>query len=256
MLKKQSIKINKLINVLRALRDPISGCPWDKKQTLESIIPYSIEEVYEVAEEIQNKNYKGLKEELGDLLFQVVYLAQIAEEKNKFNFKDVVETVTNKMIYRHPHVFKKKKFKNDIELTKWWENSKNKKKNSLLDDIPSKLPAIQKTNTIQKRVSDVGFDYKNNIDALNKVIEEANELKLEIKKKNKQKINEELGDLVFATLDVVRKLKKDPELILAQSNKKFIKRWKRIEKFINEDKKIFEDININQFNKYWERSKF
>ena len=255
MSKKQSIKINKLINVLRALRDPISGCPWDKKQTLETIIPYSIEEVYEVAEEIENRNYKGLKEELGDLLFQVVYLAQISEEKNKFNFKDVVETVTDKMIFRHPHVFKNKKFKNDKELTKWWENSKNKKKSGLLDNIPSKLPAIQKTNKIQKRVSDVGFDYKNNINALNKVIEEVNELKIEIKQKNTKKINEELGDLIFATLDVARKLKKDPEIILAKTNKKFIKRWKKVENFIKKDKKLFKDLKINHFNKYWNKAK-
>ena len=119
------------------LRDPKKGCAWDKKQTLNTIIPYSIEEVYEVAEQVYTKNYIKLKEELGDLLFQVIYMSQIASEKNKFNFYDVVDEITNKMIKRHPHVFKNKKFKNIKEFKNWWEKSKNKKNKSLLDDIPN-----------------------------------------------------------------------------------------------------------------------
>ena len=121
------MKIEKLVKVMEKLRDPNNGCPWDKKQTMESIIPHTIEEVYEVAEQIYNKNYNELKEELGDLLFQVVYLSQLASEKNKFNFYDVVESITSKMISRHPHVFKNKKFKNMKEFKSWWEKSKKKK---------------------------------------------------------------------------------------------------------------------------------
>ena len=142
--------INDLLNVMRKLRDPKKGCPWDKKQTLETIIPYSIEEVYEVAEQIYNKNYAKLKEELGDMLFQVVYLAQIADEKNKFNFNNVVEVITKKMIFRHPHVFKNKKFKDMKEFNSWWESSKNKEYKSILDDIPNTYPAMLKSNKIQK----------------------------------------------------------------------------------------------------------
>ena len=126
------MKIDKLVKIMKKLRDPENGCPWDKKQTIESIIPHSIEEVYEVAEQVYLKNYDKLKEELGDLLFQVIYISQIASEKKKFNFNDVVETITSKMILRHPHVFKNKKFKNMKEFNLWWENSKNKEDLSIL----------------------------------------------------------------------------------------------------------------------------
>ncbi len=210
MKKNNKFPIQKLLNVMKKLRDPKKGCPWDKKQTLESIIPHTIEEVYEVAEQIYNKDYQKLKDELGDLLFQIVYLAQIAKEKDKFDFDDIVKKITEKMISRHPHVFENKKFKNMKEFKSWWENSKNKKLNSILDDIPSTYPAMLISNKIQKKVANVGFDYKNDIEAINKIIEEAKELKKEIKKKNKKKIKEELGDLIFACLDVSRKLNLNP----------------------------------------------
>jgi ATP diphosphatase len=145
------MKIDKLVKIMEKLRDPNNGCPWDKKQTMESIIPHTIEEAYEVAEQIYNKNYNELKEELGDLLFQVVYLSQIASEKNKFNFYDVVESITSKMISRHPHVFKNKKFKNMKEFKSWWEKSKKKKQLSILDNIPFTYPAYLEANKIQKK---------------------------------------------------------------------------------------------------------
>ena len=248
-------KILKLLKVMETLRDPLIGCPWDKKQTLESIIPYSIEEVYEVATEIYKKNYEGLKEELGDLLFQVIYLSQIAREKGEFEFKDVVNEITNKMIFRHPHVFQNRKFKNMKEFNKWWEKSKNKKNIGLLDDIPNNLPSILKANKIQKKVSEVGFEYKNDLEAIDKIIEEAKELKKEIKVKNKRKIKEELGDLIFACLDVARKLNLNPEIILSKANNKFIGRWNKIERMIKKDKKKFNELDIKKFNKYWELAK-
>ena len=179
-------EITKLVQVMKKLRDPVKGCPWDKKQTMESIIPHTIEEVYEVAEQVYNRNYDKLKEELGDLLFQVIYLSQIASEKNKFNFKDVVENITEKMIFRHPHVFKNRKFKNLKDFKLWWEKSKNKEQNSILDSIPVTLPALQEANKIQKKVAAVGFEYSNDIEAIEKVNEELNELKKEIKIKNKK----------------------------------------------------------------------
>ena len=170
------MKIDKLVKIMEKLRDPNNGCPWDKKQTMESIIPHTIEEAYEVAEQIHNKNYNELKEELGDLLFQVVYLSQIASEKNKFNFYDVVESITSKMILRHPHVFKNKKFKNMKEFKLWWEKSKKKKQLSILDNIPFTYPAYLEANKIQKKVASVGFDYKNKLDAIDKISEELEEL--------------------------------------------------------------------------------
>ena len=250
------LKISKLLKVMKKLRDPIKGCPWDKKQTMESIIPYSIEEIYEVAEQVYEKNYLKLKDELGDLLFQVVYLSQIANEKKKFNFYDVVNSITNKMIFRHPHVFKNKKFKNMKDFKHWWEKSKNKKNKSLLDDIPNTYPAMLKAYKIQKKVAKVGFEYKTDLEAIDKVIEEAQELKKEIKRKNKKrKIKEELGDLIFASLDVVRKLKFHPETILNKANRKFSNRWKKIEKLIKINNEEISKLNINKLNYYWKKIK-
>ena len=249
------MKIEKLLKVMKMLRDPKDGCPWDKKQTMETIIPHSIEEVYELAEQVYNKNYEKLKEELGDLLFQVVYISQIASEKNKFNFNDVVNNITKKMIKRHPHVFKNKKFKNMKKYKFWWEKSKNKNKNSILEDIPFTFPAYLEANKIQKKVASVGFEYKNNLEAIEKVEEEIKELKIEIKNNNRNKIKEELGDLIFATLDVSRKLKLNPELILKKANKKFVHRWEKLEKIVRKDKLNLNDITIKKFNQMWEKAK-
>ena len=248
-------EITKLVQVMKKLRDPVNGCPWDKKQTMESIIPHTIEEVYEVSEQVYNRNYNKLKEELGDLLFQVIYLSQIASEKNKFNFKDVVENITEKMIFRHPHVFKNRKFKNLKDFKLWWENSKNKEQNSILDSIPVTLPALQEANKIQKKVAAVGFEYSNDIEAIEKVNEELNELKKEIKIKNKKKIREELGDLIFAALDVSRKLNLDPESVLKQSNKKFSNRWKKLEKYANKENIELQNLSIKEYNKIWNKVK-
>ena len=249
------MKINKLIKIMKKLRDPKDGCPWDKVQTLESIIPHSIEEVYEVAEQVYSKNYKKLKEELGDLLFQVVYLSQIASEKNKFNFDDVVEVISTKMISRHPHVFKDKKFKNMKDFKLWWEKSKNKKQYSILEDIPFTYPAYLEANKIQKKVASVGFEYSNDLEALDKVYEELEELKKEVRVKNKIKIREELGDLIFATLDVSRKLKLDPELILKKANNKFSKRWKKLEKIANKEKLDLNKLTLKKYDSLWNRAK-
>ena len=249
------MKIQKLLKVMERLRDPENGCPWDKKQTMETIIPHSIEEVYEVAEQVYNKNFEKLKEELGDLLFQVVYLSQIATEKNKFNFFDVVKSITSKMIIRHPHVFNKRKFKDMNEFKQWWEKSKKNDQNSILDSIPFTFPAYLKAHKIQKKVASVGFEYKNELEAINKVYEETKELELEIKANNKNKIKEELGDLIFATLDVSRKLKLDPELILKNANKKFSKRWKKLEKLAKKENLNLNNISMKKYNLLWQKAK-
>ena len=249
------MKIDKLIKIMEKLRDPKDGCPWDKKQTMESIIPHAIEEVYEVAEQVYLKNYGKLKEELGDLLFQVIYLSQIASEKNKFDFNDVVESISSKMILRHPHVFKGKKFKNMKEFKLWWEESKKKKENSILDDIPFTYPAYLEANKIQKKVASVGFEYHNDLEALDKVYEELEELKEEVHAKNKNKIKEELGDLIFAVLDVSRKLKLNPETVLKQSNKKFTKRWNKLENYTTKENLKLNNLDINQYNKIWNKIK-
>ncbi|MDC0624656.1 nucleoside triphosphate pyrophosphohydrolase [Alphaproteobacteria bacterium] len=249
------MKIDKLVKIMEKLRDPNRGCPWDKKQTMESIITHTIEEAYEVAEQIHNKNYNELKEELGDLLFQVVYLSQIASEKNKFNFFDVVESITSKMISRHPHVFKNKKFKNMKEFKLWWEKSKKKKQLSILDNIPFTYPAYLEANKIQKKVASVGFDYKNKFDAIDKISEELEELKIEIKAQNQSKIKEELGDLIFATLDVSRKLKLDPEIILKKANNKFSKRWRKLESLAKKENLNLNKLSLKNYDLLWNKAK-
>ena len=249
------MKIDKLVKIMEKLRDPKNGCPWDKKQTMESIIPHTIEEAYEVAEQIYNKNYNELKEELGDLLFQVVYLSQLASEKNKFNFYDVVESITSKMISRHPHVFKNKKFKNTKEFKSWWEKSKKKKQRSILDNIPFTYPAYLEANKIQKKVASVGFDYKKKLDAIDKISEELEELKIEIKAQNQRKIKEELGDLIFATLDVSRKLKLDPEIILKKANNKFSKRWRKLESLVKKENLNLNKLSLKNYDLLWNKAK-
>ena len=249
------MKIDRLIKIMEKLRDPKNGCPWDKKQTMESIIPHSIEEVYEVAEQVYLKDYEKLKEELGDLLFQIVYLSQIASEKNKFDFNDVVDSISSKMILRHPHVFKDKKFKNIKEFKLWWEKSKNKSKNSILDDIPFTYPAYLEANKIQKKVASVGFEYSNDLAALDKVYEELGELKKELHAKNKKRIKEELGDLIFATLDVSRKLKLNPELILKNANSKFSKRWEKLEKLVKKENLDLHKLTMKKYDLFWNKAK-
>ena len=251
----KKIKIEKLLKVMQKLRDPKNGCPWDKIQTMETIVPYSIEEVYEVAEQIYNKNYLKLKEELGDLLFQVIYISQIAAERKKFTFNDVVETITEKMIKRHPHIFKNKKFMDMNEFKQWWKKSKKKNQNSILDNIPFTFPAYLEANKIQKKVASVGFEYENELDAIKKVYEETQELETEVKAKNKKKIKEELGDLIFATLDISRKLKLDPELILKNANNKFSKRWKKLEKFARKENLKLNKLSIKKYDLLWKKAK-
>ena len=247
--------IHKLTEIMKRLRDPKKGCPWDIKQTMETIIPHSIEEVYEVAEQVYNKNYYKLKDELGDMLFQVIYLSQIASEKKKFNFNDVVATITSKMIRRHPHVFKNKKFKNLKELNSWWENSKNKNEKSILDSIPFTYPAFLEANKIQKKVASVGFEYENDLEAIKKIEEELKELRIEIINKNKKKIKEELGDLIFATLDVSRKLELNAEIILKKANKKFTKRWKKVEKIAKKNNLNLKEITLTKYDEIWNEAK-
>ena len=252
---KKKYKISDLLKIMEELRDPKSGCPWDKKQTFESIIPHSIEEVYEVAEEIYNKNYINLENELGDLLFQVIYLSQIAKEKKKFDFNDVVDKIAKKMVFRHPHVFSNKKFNNMKDFKNWWEKSKKKNSKSILDTIPNTFPSQVKAHKIQKKVAKYGFDYENINQALKKVEEEINELKKEIKRKKINKIKEELGDLIFATIDLSRKLNLNPETILASANKKFAKRFKIMEKNLMKKKIDIKDLNFQKIEYYWEESK-
>ena len=246
-MKEHAASVEKLKWIMKQLRHPDTGCPWDIKQDFSSIVPYTLEEAYEVAEAIENKDFEELEKELGDLLFQVVFYSQLADEEKLFNFDNVVDAICEKLIRRHPHVFGDDTFQSDAEIKANWENEKAKERKhkakkenlSVLADIPAALPALSQANKIQKRCAHAGFDWDNINDVFAKVKEEVDEIQLEFEKEvlEKEKLSEEIGDLLFATVNLARHAKLDPEQVLRQANQKFSGRFQYIESQLNEAKK-------------------
>ncbi len=230
--------INKLIRIMQALRDPDGGCPWDQKQSYQSILPYTIEEVYEVAEAIENQDYLSLKDELGDLLFQVIFYAQIAKEEEKFDFNDIVVNIGEKLIRRHPHVFADTDYQDEKQLHQAWElqkqierqaKSQSISKQSVLDDIPKVMPELKKAQKIQQRVAKVGFDWPDVIPVWDKLEEECIEVKEAAEEGDKNHLEEELGDLLFVMVNLVRHYGFDADIALRKANQKFDKRFRLLE---------------------------
>ena len=225
--------ISRLIEIMAALRAPGTGCPWDVEQTFSTIAPYTIEEAYEVADAIARNDFDNLREEIGDLLLQVVYHARMAEEAGEFAFPDVVEAITRKMIRRHPHVFGSEEAKTDAHAQKdFWEKLKEaeraaKGQTSLLDDVASALPALMRAEKLQRRASSIGFDWNNAALVVDKIAEEAREI-VEAGV-DPAKREEEVGDLLFVVANLARHLKVDPEAALRGANAKFTRRFKHIE---------------------------
>jgi ATP diphosphatase len=226
--------IEALLEIMRQLRGP-SGCPWDKEQTFATISPYTIEEAYEVAGAIEEENWDHLRDELGDLLLQVVFHARMAEERALFDFGGVVEAITAKMIARHPHVFADKMTpKSAAAQTIAWEEHKRgeraAKPGGILDDVPSALPALLRAEKLQKRAGSVGFDWESAPKVVEKIAEEAAEI---VEAQNAgapmERIEEEVGDLLFAVANLARHLKVDPEKALRSANAKFVRRFRFIE---------------------------
>tara|TARA_B100000965_G_scaffold315047_1_gene275206 strand:+ start:790 stop:1545 length:756 start_codon:yes stop_codon:yes gene_type:complete len=245
-------KFEKLQQIVKKLRAP-DGCDWDKEQTHESLTPYLLEEVYEVIEAIENKDFNLLKEELGDLLLHVIFQADLAEEKNKFNIQDSLDSINNKLISRHPQIFKSK---NDQSWGKGnWElqKQKEKKRDSILDGVPASLPALLKARRIQEKASGVGFDWNNVDRVIEKVDEEITELKEAIV--NNDGIEEELGDVLFTIVNVSRHLNINPEQSLKKSINKFIGRFKLIEKDLKSKKINMKDLSLDELDIIWEKNK-
>ena len=251
-------KLEDIIGVVKRLRNPKNGCPWDIEQTSKSLSKYTLEEAYEVVEAIEKGNINELEDELGDLLLQVIYHSVIAEEKKKFTINDVLKKSVKKMKLRHPHIFlKDKTIKSVQDVNDFWEYQKKierKKKgsDSALDGVSTSLPAVTRSLKLQKRASKEGFDWNNPQDTLKKVKEELLELTIEMKSNNKKKIKEELGDLLFSCINLSRKLGLDTETVIRESNRKFEKRFKKMEKNMN-SKKL--DWKLKNLEREWEKSK-
>jgi len=253
--------LEKLKKITQQLRDPLTGCPWDIEQTFDSIAYCSIEEAYEVVEAIEEKNYDQLKNELGDLLFQVVFHSEIANEKNLFNLDDIVESISTKLISRHPHVFGDEKIDNAREQTDQWEKKKLEEiktegdHKSVLDGIGKNQTALNTAFKIGKRARSVGFDWNDSNGVLGKIREELSELIEAINSKNESAIEEEMGDLLFTIVSLSRHLSKNPETALRKATNKFEKRFKLMEHELEQEKKQFSQLSYDEMNHLWNKVK-
>jgi len=250
-----------LLDVMARLRDPDGGCPWDVEQSFETIAPYTIEEAYEVADAITRRDPDDLKDELGDLMFQVVFHSRIAEEAGLFSYEDVARAITDKMIRRHPHVFGDAQARNADEQTVAWETQKAaeraaKGRNaSILDDVPVALPALKRAQKLCKRAARVGFDWPDAERVLDKVEEETQELREAIREGDPDAASEELGDLLFVLANLARKLDAQAEESLHAANRKFERRFKYIEQALAEQKRSPEDASLDEMEALWLEAK-
>ena len=231
-------------------------CPWDKKQTMDSLRYLTIEELYELSDAILDKDIPEIKKELGDLLLHIVFYARIASETNDFDISDVINGVCDKLVHRHPHIYGDVKVNDEVEVKKNWEKLKLKEgKKSVLEGVPGSLPAIVKAFRIQEKVRGIGFDWDNKSQIWEKVLEEIEELKAEVENKNKERIESEFGDVLFALINYARFIDVNPEDALERCNKRFIKRFQIMEKKLKEEEKDLLDMDLDQMNKYWRWAK-
>ncbi len=252
--------IQGLINVMAALRDPETGCPWDKEQDFASIAPYTIEEAYEVRAAIASGDPLVLKDELGDLLFQVVYHARMAEERGWFTFNDVAETIKGKMIRRHPHVFGEEAARSAAAQTAAWEAQKaaeraSQAQHGVLDGVAEALPALRRAQKLTSRAARVKFDWPNAEAVLDKMDEEVAELKAELGEAKPERIADELGDMLFVMVNLARKLGQDAETCLEGANAKFIRRFGRVEALLAANGKTPRDSTLDEMEDLWAKAK-
>jgi ATP diphosphatase len=251
----------RLLEIMRRLRDPDSGCPWDIEQDFASIAPYTIEEAYEVADAIEREAWDELKGELGDLLFQSVFHAQMAEEKGFFTFQQVADTMSNKMVARHPHVFgDQSRDKSAEQQTRDWETLKAaeraaRARGGVLDDVALNLPALMRAEKLQKRAARVGFDWPHISQVVDKIAEEARELAEARDSLPQEKIAEEMGDLLFVMANLARHLKVDAETALRDANAKFVRRFQFIERELEARGKRPSDSDLEEMDGLWNAAK-
>jgi tetrapyrrole methylase family protein/MazG family protein/ATP diphosphatase len=253
----------RLIAIMARLRDPVGGCPWDQEQTFATIAPYTVEEAYEVADAIERGDMGELKEELGDLLLQVVYHARMAEEAGLFDFADVAQAISDKMVRRHPHVFGADEVRDAAGQTRRWEAIKAAERAaksrgappSALDGVPVALPALTRAAKLTRRAARVGFDWPSTAEVLDKLREETLELEAEIAAGELEKAREELGDLLFVCANLARKLEVEPEAALRGANAKFARRFAHIEARLSEQGRTPEDSSLEEMDGLWNEAK-
>ncbi|MGB5530431.1 MAG: nucleoside triphosphate pyrophosphohydrolase [Ignavibacteriaceae bacterium] len=246
-------KFNEFVEIVKRLR---KECPWDSEQTNDSIKAATIEEAYEVVEAIEKKNYEDLKNELGDLLLHVVFHTIIASETQKFKIDDVLDSIQEKLIRRHPHVFGEVKVSGSDEVKRNWETIKlDEGRKSVLDGVPEMLPALQRAHRLQEKAAKVGFDWEKKEDVWKKVIEEVEEMHLSEEEENYDKLEDEIGDVFFALVNYARFLGVNPENALRRTNSKFIRRFSYVESKLKDLGKKLADSNLQEMDKYWEESK-
>ena len=252
--------ISKIRKVIKILRDPIDGCPWDLKQDYNSLAPYSIEEAYELVDAIENNDIEEIKKELGDLLLQVILISQVADDKGDFDFDDVANEISKKIIRRHPQIFDKNYNENDLPHESW-EKIKKLEKNKItntkntLDQVEKNIPTLLRSLKIQKKAASLNFDWENKTQVLNKIDEEIHELKDALKVNNKKMIEEELGDLFFTIINLSRRLNLDPEQTIRKANKKFTTRFNEMENFIEDNKLKWHNLKKHDFKNLWNKVK-
>ena len=270
--------IDRLIAIMTMLRDKQHGCPWDLEQTIKSLLPYTLEEVYEVADAIENNDLVELEDELGDLLFQVIFYAQIAKEQGAFDFQDIATAITDKLIRRHPHVFpggdvEQFGISQEIdaqqvvvnwEAIKEIEREEKRKKGrkqavqgveSILDDVPRALPAMERARKLQKRAAQVGFDWAEVAPVLEKLKEEVVEFEEALASGDLERMSDELGDVLFATINLARHSKIEPEVALRSTNRRFETRFKWIEAALYKQGKVFKDAKLEELDALWGQAK-
>ena len=251
----RAVSFLKLLKIMDELREQ---CPWDKKQTIESIRHLTIEETYELSDAILKGNMPEIKKELGDILLHIVFYARIASETKTFDIKDVIDSLCEKLIFRHPHIYGDVKAETDEQVKQNWEQLKQKEKGgntSVLSGVPNSMPALLKAYRIQEKARAVGFDWEDPKDVYKKVKEELNEFETEIKNKDQQAAEKEFGDVLFSLINYGRFLNINPEDALEQTNKKFIKRFGYMEAKVKEQGKQIADCKLEELDIYWNEAK-
>jgi len=264
----QQYGLDDLLYLMARLRDPGDGCPWDLKQDFASIVPHTLEEAYEVADCIEQQDWAHLKDELGDLLFQVIFYARLGEEQSSFDFADIIDNLVSKLVRRHPHVFPEGTLQSrrsgseisDEQIKGTWEKIKQQERaekasKRVLDDIPQALPALNRAVKLQSRASKVGFDWNDPLLVLDKIEEEIAELREAIAAGDQIEIEHELGDMIFAQVNLARHLDVNPETALRYTNRKFERRFGHVEDRVMESDREWQQFTLDELDGFWEEAK-